>query len=322
MTSPQTENGFTRIANEILEAVQSFRFTQNQFKLLLALWRNTYGWNRKECEFSLNQIIKQTGLQRKRVIDTLQSLEENNVIIEVKPPRGSSPKVVKFNKNYMTWTVKKYAGMEFSSGHSDTPKPKEIESSSGHSDTPSKHLGVVEMTPPTSSQSDPPLVVMPTPLSSGHGDTSRVGQNDTPIKKKEILKKINIKTGDVDVENKNEIPVEEYKRKLIKRFVELRGHGFYPKPADVSAAEEIQKAGVPLNVAISTMEDVFGNYNPKHSLDRINSLRYCAAAILTQHYENTIKTAPPVYEEVKAIGQSSESHEQNTSKLGDVQLFR
>lgn len=156
MADVQLEHGYTKIANELLDAIQSFRFTQNQLKLLLALWRNTYGWNRKQCEFSLNQIIRQTGLQRKRVIETLQSLEESNVIIEVKAPIGSSPKIVEFNKNYTKWTIKQYTGMEISSGQDDTSSGQNYESSSGQDDTPKEDLVVVETTPPTSSHSDTP----------------------------------------------------------------------------------------------------------------------------------------------------------------------
>ncbi|WP_342512286.1 replication protein [Sporosarcina sp. FSL K6-1522] len=329
MADVQLEHGFTKIANELLDAIQSFQFTQNQFKLLLALWRNTYGWNRKQCEFSLNQIIRQTGLQRKRVIETLKSLEENKVIIEVKAPVGTSPKIVEFNKNYATWTIKKYAGMEISSGHgdtsrvgqNDTPSTWNYESSSGRNDTSREDLGVVmptplagETTPPSSGQSDTPPVVMPTPLSSGHGDTSRVGQDDTPINTKEILKTINIKTevkkGAADFENpivenlvKPKIQnandeSENYLRQLLNRFVELRAFGFDFKPADLNAAKEIQAAGVPLLEAISSLEEAFRNYNPRHSRDRIHSLSYCVGFILDRHFPAQTKSKKSTREEI------------------------
>lgn len=269
MANVQLEHGFTKIANELLDAIQSFQFTQNQFKLLLALWRNTYGWNRKQCEFSLNQIIRQTGLQRKRVIETLKSLEESNVIIEVKAPIGSSPKIVEFNKNYTTWAIKKYAGMEISSGHGDTPK---------------EELPVVKTTPPTSGHSDTPLVVTPTPLSSGHGDTSRVGQNDTPINTKDKLNTKNINTAATGGSNVVDYNSKNYLKNLLERFIQLRGFGFDPSPMDLAAAKEIMEAGIPLQTAIEGMEEVFNDYRPRHQHDRIRALKYCVGRIMDKHF--------------------------------------
>ncbi|WP_313430869.1 replication protein [Siminovitchia terrae] len=250
MANVQLEHGFTKIANELLDAIQSFQFTQNQFKLLLALWRNTYGWNRKECDFSLNKLVSQTGLQKKRVIETLRSLEESNIIIEVKAPVGSSGKIVRFNKNYDSWTIKKYKSME---------------------------------------------------LSSGHGDTPRVGHDDTPINTKEILNTKTLNTA-ADVAGENGLLTEEissqeseseiYIRKLLNRFIELRAHGFDYKPVDLNAAKEIQKAGVPLAEALSSLETAFRNYNPRHSRDRIHSLSYCVGFILDQHFPPVKQNKP------------------------------
>lgn len=110
MANPQKENGFTPIANEIMEAIQCFQFTQNQFKVLLSLWRNTYGWQRKECEFSLTYIEKTTNLDRKRASATLQSLIEAKVINEIERGSASKTKVVSFNKNYKEWNIKTYKG--------------------------------------------------------------------------------------------------------------------------------------------------------------------------------------------------------------------
>lgn len=316
MADVQLEHGYTKIANELLDAIQSFRFTQNQFKLLLALWRNTYGWNRKQCDFSLSLIVRQTGLQQKRVIETLKSLEENNVIIEVKAPIGSSPKIVKFNKNYSEWTIKKYASTEFSSGQDDTPSKQNDESSSGHSDTP--RVGQID-TPSNEIEVSQrhPLGVKTTPLSSGHADTPRVGHGDTPINKKEILKTINIKTAEKASseienqivenlvepkrENENDDSAEIYLRQLLNRFVELRAFGFDFKPADLNAAKEIQAAGVPLSEAISSLEEAFKNYNPRHSRDRIHSLSYCVGFILDRHFPAPVRlknSRKPIREEL------------------------
>lgn len=293
MANVQLEHGFTKIANELLDAIQSFQFTQNQFKLLLALWRNTYGWNRKECDFSLNKLVSQTGLQKKRVIETLRSLEESNIIIEVKAPVGSSGKIVRFNKNYDSWTIKKYKSMELSSGQNDTPRVGQNDTpTSGHGDTPKNDIEVSKRHP-YSGETTPP--------SSGHGDTPRVGHDDTPINTKEILNTKTLNTA-ADVAGENELLTDDissqeseseiYIRKLLNRFVELRAHGFDYKPVDLNAAKEIQKAGVPLAEALSSLETAFRNYNPRHSRDRIHSLSYCVGFILDQHFPPVKQNKP------------------------------
>lgn len=153
-------------------------------------------------------------------------------------------------------------------------------------------------------------MVMPTPPSSGHGDTSRVGQIDTPINTKEILKTINIKTEvkkdaadfenlvETKSKNGNDDSSEIYLRKLLNRFVELRAFGFDFKPADLNAAKEIQAAGVPLLEAISSLEESFRNYNPRHSRDRIHSLSYCVGFILDRHFPAQNKSRKSGREEI------------------------
>lgn len=323
MADVQLEHGFTKIANELLEAIQSFRFTQNQFKLLLALWRNTYGWNKIECDFSISNIVRQTGLQRTRVIETLKSLEENKVIIEVQAPIGTKPRIVKFNKNYAEWTIKTYKGMDVRGTQNDAPNEAKEVPRGTQNDTsrvPQTDTPSTKNTIPRGTQSGTGGVLKTAPPRGTQNDTSRVPHDGTPLNTKDNIKTININTEAADMKNQNENLEEDYKRKLLSRFIELRGHGFYPKPADVSAADEIYKSGVSLEVAISTMEKVFGNYNPRHSLDRINSLRYCAAAILDQHYENKTKASViPVYEEAKP---NEKRDEQDTGEFGNVSLFR
>ncbi len=63
MASPQLEAGYTRIANELLERIAAFDFTKRQYKLLLAIIRLTYGYNRKMAHISNHQLATLTGLE-------------------------------------------------------------------------------------------------------------------------------------------------------------------------------------------------------------------------------------------------------------------
>ncbi|GAK01484.1 replication protein [Geomicrobium sp. JCM 19055] len=52
--NPQAENGYTRVANEIMEVVQEYKFSANELKIILCIWRYTYGFQRKEHSISLS----------------------------------------------------------------------------------------------------------------------------------------------------------------------------------------------------------------------------------------------------------------------------
>lgn len=79
MANPQLENGYTRIANELLEAIILFPFTGAQYKLILALIRKTYGFHKKEDVVSHGQYVAMTGLNRRTVQRELKKLQGMNV---------------------------------------------------------------------------------------------------------------------------------------------------------------------------------------------------------------------------------------------------
>ena len=45
MASPQLEDGFTRVANELLEALAKLKLCAYETKVLIFIIRKTYGWN-------------------------------------------------------------------------------------------------------------------------------------------------------------------------------------------------------------------------------------------------------------------------------------
>ena len=80
MASPQLENGYTRVANELLEAISRFPFNGSQLRLLLFLIRKTYGFQKKADAISISQWQGGTGLNRRTIIRELKNLESMNVI--------------------------------------------------------------------------------------------------------------------------------------------------------------------------------------------------------------------------------------------------
>ena len=109
VASPQKENGFTAIAHEILEAIQHFKFTLNELKIILCVFRYTYGFNRKTHSMSLSFFEKHTGLSRSRINKALKNLVDNNVLIITKKGDVKTPNEYMFNKDYDSWTIEKYS---------------------------------------------------------------------------------------------------------------------------------------------------------------------------------------------------------------------
>lgn len=98
--SPQLEDGHIKVANELFDAMLRYPFTARQMKVVLAVMRKTYGFNKKRDDVSASQIATLCGLQRNHVTTTLIELACMNVIFKVAGEYGS---MVEINKNYQVW---------------------------------------------------------------------------------------------------------------------------------------------------------------------------------------------------------------------------
>ena len=105
MASPQTENGFTRIANELMEVIPLYKFNGTQFRILFVVLRYTYGFQRKSHELSLTFIADSTGMHKQQIKRELDILIKNKVLIEEEPPSFNKPRIIQFNKNYKEWLI-------------------------------------------------------------------------------------------------------------------------------------------------------------------------------------------------------------------------
>ncbi len=104
-TGPQIEDGnFTRIHNDILEAITLGKFTIREYKCLLFLLRKTYGWQKKAEHISLSQWEQGTGIKKQNVAKALANLSKRNVIYRdiSTGGRGKSSKY-SFNKYFDKW---------------------------------------------------------------------------------------------------------------------------------------------------------------------------------------------------------------------------
>jgi len=73
-TGPQTEDGYTQIANELLDALTRTRVPGEERQMFDFILRKTYGFNKKMDMISLSQFVTTTGVKRQNVHSSLKSL--------------------------------------------------------------------------------------------------------------------------------------------------------------------------------------------------------------------------------------------------------
>lgn len=122
MANPQLNEGYTRVANEILEQIMRLNLNGTQFRLVLAIWRYTYGFSRKDTKYgmSINYLASLIDAGRSQVDRELKKLIEQNIIKE-KGTDEKGARILSFQKNYKEWGKQEVA-----------PAPVEIEKSSSN----------------------------------------------------------------------------------------------------------------------------------------------------------------------------------------------
>ena len=101
--SPQIEHGFTRIADELLEALCGCRLTAREYAVALAIIRKTYGWGKKTDRISASQLAQMTGLRPSRISTLLTSLVNKSVIqIHGERRKGITP-LIGIQKDHSRW---------------------------------------------------------------------------------------------------------------------------------------------------------------------------------------------------------------------------
>jgi phage replication O-like protein O len=94
--SPQCENGFTRLANEIIEALMRTNLSAYQSRILWAIWRETYGHQKKQDWISNSQLAEMTGIKKGHVSRTIKELLTRNIVTK-------SGNKIGFCKDYTQW---------------------------------------------------------------------------------------------------------------------------------------------------------------------------------------------------------------------------
>ena len=101
MANPQKEDGYTAIANEIMEALCRHRIPGEDRQVLDVIFRKTYGFNKIEDYISLSQFVEMTGMKKPNIIGSLKSLLSKRIII-IQMDNGFR-KVYRINKDFDKW---------------------------------------------------------------------------------------------------------------------------------------------------------------------------------------------------------------------------
>jgi len=96
------EDGFTRIANLILEALSMVKLNGTQTGICLFLLRRTYGWNRSEDAISREDFAAACGTSKTYISRQLSELLHKNIIRRLSYEPGKTS-VYAFNSNIADW---------------------------------------------------------------------------------------------------------------------------------------------------------------------------------------------------------------------------
>ena len=108
MANPQLSNGYTKIANELLEAICRLNISGNEMRILLYIIRRTYGFNKSYSEISLSEISAAVEIRREHIQKALKKLSAKK-IIELRIHGGTKSQTISIVKNYEEWVVESCA---------------------------------------------------------------------------------------------------------------------------------------------------------------------------------------------------------------------
>lgn len=97
-TVADLDNGYTRIANEILDAVMIAGLTKHQLLIIMAVWRKTYGYNKKTDWIGNEQMELMIGIDKTKCSTAKNQLVRMKILIQ-------EGRKVGINKNISEWNT-------------------------------------------------------------------------------------------------------------------------------------------------------------------------------------------------------------------------
>jgi phage replication O-like protein O len=98
MANPQLENGFVKIAGELVSALSRTNLCAYESRIVWCILQKTYGWKRRD-RISFTQFEEVTHLKRWHIARTLDLLIERNIITRT----GTTGPEYGIQKDYELW---------------------------------------------------------------------------------------------------------------------------------------------------------------------------------------------------------------------------
>jgi phage replication O-like protein O len=166
MASPQKENGFAPIANELLVAFSRMPLSTNEWRVLMVVLRKTYGWKdrktnqqKKEDVITTSQISQISGIGRSHAHEALSSLVDRRIVFRKKI--NARRFIYGLQKDYHLWSP-------------DRPKPRKLSPGDGTTLSPGGGTTSEKLSPGGGHTID---TLIDTIDSSGVSDESRENEN-------------------------------------------------------------------------------------------------------------------------------------------------
>ncbi len=102
MASPQKENGYTAIANDLYDAIIRWHLSSYEISIVWCVIRKTYGWQKKEDWISLSQFVEATSISKPHICRALNLLLKQKILIKRKKGIIS---LYGIQKDYDKWVV-------------------------------------------------------------------------------------------------------------------------------------------------------------------------------------------------------------------------
>lgn len=99
---PSLNEGYCRVVNALAEGLASTGLTSLEHRVVWAVIRLTYGWQKGKDRIAASQLAEVTGLTRQKCSSTLSGLIERGVIVR----EGGSTSPIKINTKTWLWEAR------------------------------------------------------------------------------------------------------------------------------------------------------------------------------------------------------------------------
>lgn len=117
MANPQLEDGYTKISNELLDALYRVKLSPYEMRVALYVIRKTYGYNKKSDTISLSQFEKDIGIDRRHIHRAIKKLVPKQVLGAYRGDKNVISYYIK--KDYTKWSA--YSGTSTQTGTKTVP---------------------------------------------------------------------------------------------------------------------------------------------------------------------------------------------------------